>query len=101
MAPGDRVLMAPLTETATVKAIHSRGVPVQFATVGDNVDIGLDGEYVASYAHTHIHLFYMVSLQCVAVPRWRPRLWRQAMCCAILAPPRRRHVVCVRKSSRL
>jgi len=44
VAPGDRVLMAPLTETATVKAIHSRGVPVQFATVGDNVDIGLDGD---------------------------------------------------------
>lgn len=61
VAPGDRVLMAPLTETATVKAIHSRGVPVQFATVGDNVDIGLDGEYVASYAHNYIYFTRFLS----------------------------------------
>jgi translation elongation factor EF-1alpha len=46
VAPGDRVMMSPLGETATVKAVHARGTPLTLATVGDNVDIGLVGAYV-------------------------------------------------------
>jgi elongation factor 1 alpha-like protein len=38
---GDRVLVAPLNEMATVKAIHQREKAVQMARVGENVDLGL------------------------------------------------------------
>ena len=38
---GDTVYLAPLGETATVKAIHGRERPLRLARVGDNVDIGL------------------------------------------------------------
>jgi translation elongation factor TU len=38
---GDRVLLSPLNEFATVKAIHRLEKPVQFARVGESVDLGL------------------------------------------------------------
>ena len=38
---GDKVFIAPVGETATVKAIHGREQPQTLARVGDNVDIGL------------------------------------------------------------
>jgi elongation factor 1 alpha-like protein len=38
---GDRVLLSPLNEYATIKAIHQLEKPVQLARAGESVDLGL------------------------------------------------------------
>lgn len=41
VTPGDRVLVSPLRELATVKGIHVLGAPAKIAGAGDNCELGL------------------------------------------------------------